>query len=114
MSTVKPGMLPGDEFSFEEWQAAIGKPRSTPVDLPDPVRLAYLHLLEQCQKYQIPHVAIFALQGGDRTLYDILDKPENVSHQLLLARSSTVGDMIHNTQLMLYGLKGFDLSKLTL
>jgi hypothetical protein len=107
-------MLPGDEFTFAEWRAARDVARTTPVMLPESVRLAYLQLLEACQKANVPHTAIFGLQGGDRMLYDLLDKPQNVSHAMLLARSACAEDPAHKLALMAHSLQSLDLSKFQL
>lgn len=112
--TVKAGMLPGDEFSFEEWKAAQGKPVSTPEVLPRSIELACEELGELCKQFGIPMVTVFGLKGGENVSYNLLDKPENVSHALLLARSAGFKDMTHNLSLMAYSLQGMDLSKLKL
>lgn len=112
--TVKAGMLPGDEFSFAEWKLAQNRPRTTPAELPVEIVELYAALLGACQKAGVPHVIAFDLQDGQRCLYDLLDMPENVSHQLLLARSAVVDDPQHKMVLMAHSLQSLDLTKFNL
>lgn len=110
--TVKDGMLPGDEFSFEEWKAAQGKPRNLPADLPNTVKIAYEEMAEACRHHGIPMACIFGLQDVDNMRYDLLDKPENVSHNMLLARSAVAPDYTHKMVLMAHSLQNLDLKNL--
>lgn len=110
----KPGMLPGDQFSFDEWKAAQSKPRSTPALMAAPITNA-LYLLEQaCIAEGVPYLVALGLKDGDMQLSNLLDKPENVSHPLLLARSAVVENPGHKLALMAYSLQSLDLSKLQL
>lgn len=112
MPENKPGMLPGDEFSFEEWKAAQGKPKTSPVLMHATITAA-LHQLEQaCIAEGVPYVVALSLHGGDMQLSNLLDKPENVSHALLLARSALVDDQRHKMALMAHSLQGLDLTNL--
>lgn len=112
--TVKPGMLPGDEFSFEEWKAAQGKPRIAPVLLPADVQNALNDLRKACDQHHVPYVVIMAMQGGDHLSYDLMSNPETISHQMLLARSAVVDDQPHKLALMAHSLQSLDLSKFKL
>lgn len=109
---TKPGMLPGDDFSLEEWKAARGQPSTAPEELPVSVKLAYEQLLDVCQKTGVPLVAIFALKTGVLTEYDLLDKPANVQADVLTARATASGDVMHQVQLMQIAFESMDLSKL--
>lgn len=110
--TTKAGMLPGDDFSLAEWSAARNLPKSLPADLPADVQTAYKTLLHACQRHQVPHFAVFVVEGGISTQYDLLDKPENVPQDVLTARATTCGDLAHQMGLMGIALQGMDLSKL--
>lgn len=107
-------MLPADEFTFAEWKAAQGQPKSTPVLLPQSVTSALAALQKACREAGIPHVTVFGLQGGDAEVSDLLVKPENVSHAMLLARSAVVADPAHKMALMAHSLQSLDLSKFQL
>lgn len=107
-------MLPGDEFSFQEWKAAQSLPSSAPVLLPRSIEIACEELGQLCKQLGIPMVAIFGLKGGENVSYALLDKPENVSHPLLLARSAVVDDPAHKMALMAHSLQSLDFTKFNL
>lgn len=110
--TTKPGMLPGDDFSLEEWKAARGQPSTAPEELTPEIKFAYKELLVACRNAGVPMVTIFALKEGISTQYDLLDKPANVQADVLTARATASGDLMHQMLLMQIAFDGLDLSKL--
>lgn len=110
--TTKAGMLPGDEFTLQEWEAAKGQPSTAPKEVPAEVAAAYKTLLHACQRHGVPMVTMFALADGIQTRYDLLDKPANVPEDFLQARAQASGDLHHQLGLMALALQKMDLSKL--
>jgi hypothetical protein len=87
-------MLPGDEFSLKEWQAAQSKPKSKGVFTVE-MQQAFDKLLQLCKEAEVPMFTAFAVNEGIDVHYDLLSKPENVSAEMLMARAMLSNDPAH-------------------
>lgn len=110
MST-QPGMLPGDMFSFNEWQAARGRERTSPLLVSGPVAKALDALEQACQTEGLPYLVVLGLRDGDMQLSNLGTVPQNVSQPLLMARAAVVYDQAHKLALMAFGLQSLDINK---
>lgn len=114
MSDTKPGMLPGDEFSFAEWRDAQGQGKTTPSKMPLDVQMALNDLADACQKEGMPFFVVVGMQQGDITGGHLGSTPQNVSHAMLLARSAMTDDQGHKMVLMAHSLQGLNLGAFNL
>ncbi|AWH15474.1 hypothetical protein [Pseudomonas phage 98PfluR60PP] len=94
MSDTREGMLPGDEFSLKEWQAAQSKPKSNGVFTVE-MQQAFDKLKEITAAGGVPMFTVFADSVGVAVQGDLLDKPENVSAEMLMARAMLSNDPNH-------------------
>lgn len=94
MSSTAEGMLPGDEFSLQEWSAAQGKPNSAG-RMTVAIEEAFLKVVALCKAEGIPVACVFAHADGLLSRGDLQDKPENVPSEMLLARAITSGQPQH-------------------
>lgn len=89
------GMLPGDKFTIQQWQAAIKEPASTPGDLPLEVEAALNTLHSKCRELGIPVLSVLCSGKATHASWDLGDKPEEVSGQMLMARVTVAEDQAH-------------------
>lgn len=89
------GMLEGDKFSLEQWASAIKQKPTQGPTLPDAVEAALQQLLDVCEEHGTPVLTV--VSAGRQTQFHSRfgDKPENVSGELMMARSTVCTDPVH-------------------
>lgn len=88
-------MLKGDKFTIEQWLAAVKQPSTTPGNLPLEIEqtLDLLHI--KCREAGIPVLSILCSGKSTHSSWDLGDRPEEVTGQLLMARVTVAEDAQH-------------------
>lgn len=88
-------MLKGDQFTLQQWTAAVKQPSTTPGNLPLEVEAALNTLHSKCRELGIPVLSILCSGKATHASWDLGAKPEEVTGQLLMARVTVAEDAAH-------------------
>lgn len=88
-------MLKGDKFTLQQWKESVKAPSSTPGDLPLEVEAALTALYSKCRELGIPVLSILCSGKATHSSWDLGDKPEEVTGQMLMARVTVAEDTTH-------------------
>lgn len=88
-------MLKGDQFTIQQWAAAVKQPSTTPGNLPLEVEQALDALHSKCRELGIPVLSVLCSGKATHASWDLGAKPEEVSGQMLMARVTVAEDPAH-------------------
>ena len=88
-------MLEGDQFTVEQWAAAVKRPSSLSADLPAEVENALSALHEACKSAGIPILTVLCSGKSTHSHWDMGDQPHEVTGQYLMARATVAENAGH-------------------
>lgn len=88
-------MLDGDQFTIDQWSAAVKQPSALPADLPPAVEEALTNLHRLCKEAGIPVLSVLCSGKSTHSSWDMGNQPSEVTGQYLMARLSVAEDAAH-------------------
>lgn len=88
-------MLAGDQFTIQDWVAAVKQPSALPADLPPAVEEALTNLHSLCKEAGIPVLSVLCSGKATHSSWDIGSQPSEVTGQFLMARVTVAEDAAH-------------------
>lgn len=88
-------MLKGDQFTIEQWMAAVKQPSNLPAELPPAVEEALANLHQLCKDAGIPVLSILCSGKATHSSWDMGNQPSEVTGQYLMARATVAEDPTH-------------------